>query len=252
MEIQVLGPVCLVNEGRRHAIARHQARAILALLSLTPGTPQPFERIQEELWAAAPLSNSRNAMQAAVARLRKVLAAVGGRSGKQFVRTADGGYLLDLPADVVDAHRFLGLAERGAALRHTAPATAARLLTEALGLWHGQALADVGDALAFRIEATHLDERRVTALEDLMAARLALGGSAALLGELRRLTAKHPERERFSEQLMVALYRCGRQVEALDVFHSVRRRLDAELGLAPGRGLRELYEAILVQDKVLG
>lgn len=251
MDIRILGPVCLAHEGRAHEITRHQARAVLALLSLTPGRPLSADRLLDELWPT-PSGNTRNAMQAAVARLRRTIARVTGGRGDDVVRTAGQGYLLDLPTEAVDATRFLWLADRAAGLLASAPATAAELLEQALKLWRGAALTDVGDALAFQIEAVHLEERRLTAWEDLMAARLTLGSGTDLVGELRRLHAAHPERERFVEFLMVALYRCGRQTEALTVYHAARRWLADELGLYPGQGMSRCYEAILAHDSVLG
>jgi DNA-binding SARP family transcriptional activator len=152
----------------------------------------------------------------------------------------------------VDSRRFLDLAAQGAAHVEHQPAKAVQLLEAALGLWRGPALFDVCDGMRCRIEAAQLDERRLSVREDLITAKLANGEERGIVPELRQLAAEHPERERFSEQLMLALYRDGRQTEALDVFHRARRRLASELGLEPGRALRRLYQAILVQDQVLG
>jgi DNA-binding SARP family transcriptional activator len=168
------------------------------------------------------------------------------------MRTVSGGYLLDVPKACVDGYRFLDLAERGATEVRRRPGAAIDLLEEALRLWRGPALLDVCDGPRCRLEAAHLNERRLSAREDLITAKLANGDERGVVPELNLLTAQYPERERFSEQLMIALYRNGRQTEALDVFHHTRRRLATEMGLEPGRGMRQLYEAILIQDTVLG
>lgn len=252
MEIQILGSLALAHGNDRYAVASTRVRTILALLAVSPGTPLPFDQLVDELWADRRMGNARNALQANVGRLRKLLESVTGRRGDELVRTVGSGYALEIPADSVDARRFVDLADQGATNVERHPATAVRQLEAALGLWRGPALFDVCDGMRCRIEAARLDERRLSAREDLITAKLATGEQRGIVPELRQLTAEHPERERFSEQLMLALYRDGRQTEALDVFHHARRRLASELGLEPGRALRQLYQAILVQDAVLG
>lgn len=232
-------------------VAARQVRTLLALLALSPGAPVAFDQLAEELWAGKQVANARNALQANVVRLRKLLELFTDQPGDELVRTVSSGYVLDVPAEAVDAHRFRELADRGSVLALRRPEEAIELLERALRLWHGPALFDVGDGLRFRVEAARLDERRLGAREDLIAAKLASGEDRGVVSELKQLTAEYPERERFSEQLMVALYRNGRQTEALDVFHHTRRRLASELGLEPGRAMRRLYQAILVHDQVL-
>ncbi|HEX6339705.1 AfsR/SARP family transcriptional regulator [Umezawaea sp.] len=251
MQIQILGAVALAHGDRRIGVAARQVRTLLALLALSPGTPVPFDRLVEELWAGKVMGNARNALQANVVRLRKLLEGLADRPGDELVRTLGSGYVLDVDADSIDAYRFRDLADLGSSCVTRRPAEAIDLLERALRLWRGPALFDVGDGLRFRIEAARLDERRLSAREDLIAAKLANGEDRGVVSELKQLAAEYPERERFSEQLMVALYRNGRQTEALDVFHHTRRRLAAELGLEPGHALRELYQAILVHDQVL-
>ncbi|TQM84833.1 DNA-binding SARP family transcriptional activator [Saccharothrix saharensis] len=251
MQVQILGAVALAREDRRMGVAARQVRTLLALLALSPGTPVPFDQLVEELWAGKQMGNARNALQANVVRLRKLLEQFADVPGDCLVRTVSSGYVLDLPGGAVDAHLFRDLADRGSALVPHRPGEAIDLLERALRLWHGPALFDVSDGLRFRIEAARLDERRLSAREDLIAAKLANGEDRGVVSELKQLAAEYPERERFSEQLMVALYRNGRQTEALDVFHHTRRRLASELGLEPGRAMRRLYQAILVHDQVL-
>lgn len=252
IEIQVLGSVTLVHDGQRFEVSSRRVRTVLALLALSWRTPLRFEYLMDELWADKSLGNARNALQASMVRLRRMLERVTGRPGDTLVRTVGGGYLLDVQHDAVDANRFLDLAERGARHVEREPELAIELLERALLLWRGAALSDVGDGLRCRIEAARLDERRLAAREDLITAKLTSGASRAVLPELWELTSEYPERERFSEQLMLALYRSGRQTEALDVFHHTRKRLASEMGLEPGRALRQLYQAILVHDQVLG
>ena len=252
MEIQILGSLALAHGEHRYAVASTRVRTVLALLAMSPGTPLPFDQLVDELWAEKRMGNARNALQANVGRLRKLLESITGRRGDQLVRTVGSGYALEIPPESVDARRFVDLADQGAADVERHPEQAVRLLETALGLWRGPALFDVCDGMRCRIEAARLDERRLGAREDLITAKLATGEQRGIVPELRQLAAEHPERERFSEQLMLALYRDGRQTEALDVFHTARQRLVSELGLEPGRALRRLYQAILVQDAVLG
>ncbi|MFF8290564.1 BTAD domain-containing putative transcriptional regulator [Streptomyces sp. NPDC016309] len=226
--------------------------SVLALLALAPGQPVPVDQLMDELWGDERMANAKNALQANVTRLRRLLASVAGRDGRDLVRTVGTGYVLDVPAESVDAHRFAGLADRGAALVGPDPALAVRLLEKALGMWRGSALLDVSEGFRCRSASVRLEERRLTAHEDLVTAKLAVGVERVPVPELRQLAAEHPGRERLSELLMLALYRDGRQTEALDVFHRARRRLAEDLGVEPGRSLHAVYEAILHQDDTLG
>ncbi|MCU1686666.1 MAG: Transcriptional regulator, family [Amycolatopsis sp.] len=251
MEIQILGPLSLARDGTARDVGSARVRTVLAMLSFTPGTALSANQLVDELWPDRAIGNTRNALQANVVRLRKLLESVSGVRGDILVRTTSVGYLLDVPADAVDAHRFLDLAERGARNVTREPELAVEQLESALRLWRGPALFDVAGGHRCQGEATLLDERRLAAREDLIAAKLATGGERVVVSELKQLVAEHPERERFSEQLMIALYRSGRQAEAVDVFHYARKWLDRELGLEPGRPLRQLYHSILNQDQLL-
>ncbi|MEU6115242.1 AfsR/SARP family transcriptional regulator [Streptomyces sp. NPDC047117] len=252
MEINVLGSLFLSQGTERYAVASRRAGAILTLLALQPGSPVPFDQIVDELWADRSMVNARNALQANVGRLRKLLKVITGREGDLLVRTVGTGYVLEAPAETVDAHRFGQLADTGAALVHHDPAGAVAALEAALALWRGPALLDTCDGLRCRSWAAHLEERRITAYEDLIAAKLVVDAERVSLAELRQLAAEHSGRERLSELLMLALYRDGRQAEALEVFHGARRRLADDLGLEPGRALHRAYQAILTQDDTLG
>ncbi|WNF27998.1 AfsR/SARP family transcriptional regulator [Streptomyces sp. C11-1] len=248
----MLGTLTLIQGQEQHHVVSKRVRTVLALLSLPSGTPVLFEQLMEELWGERELENMRNALQANAVRLRKILAQLTGRRGDELLRTVSGGYLLDLPPDAVDAHRFLSLAARGSARVESDPAEAVRLLEAALNLWHGPALFGMYEGPRLQLEAAHLEEQRLCAREDLVAAKLGMGEERGVIAELRQLIAQHPGRERFSEQLMLALYRNGRQTEALDVFHHTREWLVKELGLDPGRNLYRLYQSILTQEAVLG
>ncbi|WP_244178797.1 AfsR/SARP family transcriptional regulator [Streptomyces rubellomurinus] len=252
MDISILGPLLIGDDQRTVRLRAKKNRVMLTMLALNAGRVVAFDELIDELWGEAPLKNARNALQATVKRMRKSLAELGlERHDRELVRTVDNGYLLDVPEGAVDAYRFLRTAERGAGLVEHRPYEAMGTLREALAMWRGPALLDTSDGPWCRAVALRLDEQRRTAREDLIAAQLQAGEAGAVVPELKQLLAQHPERERFSEQLMIALYRCGRPSEAVDTFHRTRRWLDEELGLAPSRRLHHLYQAILVQDPSL-
>lgn len=222
------------------------------MLALRTGQVVSFDELIDELWGETPLRNARNALQANVTRMRRSLGQLGLDASEQgVIRTVGSGYLLSMPTDGLDANRFLQQAKEGHNLIRRQPEKAVKLLQGALAMWHGPALVDVGDSPRCRAAALRLDEQRRLAHEDLIAAQLVAGEADAVVPELRQLHAEYPERERFSQQLMLALYRTGRQSEAIDIFHSTRRRLDEELGLLPGHELYRLYQAILTQDASL-
>jgi SARP family transcriptional regulator, regulator of embCAB operon len=253
MRINLLGTLSLIDRnGKKLNIGSRKLRTLVALLALSPRTPVPIDDLVDELWGQIPISNARNALQAHVARLRKLVETVSGRPGDDLIRTSSGGYILEIPPADVDAHRFVELADDGAEIVEERPDEAADLLQRALRLWRGPALVDVPDGMRCQSGAGHLEERRLAAREDLVATRLATGRERDVVPELRQLVAEHPERERLSEQLMLALYRTGRQTEALNVFHYLRNWLDDELGLQPNPAIRGLHQAILSQDAVLG
>ncbi|MEU3448176.1 AfsR/SARP family transcriptional regulator [Streptomyces thermolilacinus] len=252
VEINLLGPLYLKRGREQYTMVSKRASVVLTLLALSPGTPVLFDQIVDELWADRSMANARNALQANVGRLRKFLKMVTGLDGESLVRTVGSGYVLDIPPHAVDAHRFVELADTGAGLARHNPVEAVARLEEALMLWRGPALLDTCDGLRCRVQAACLEERRITAYEDLTAVRLRIDAERVPLAELRQLALENSGRERLSELLMLALYRDGRQAEALEVFHGARRRLADDLGLEPGRGLHRAYQAILTQDDVLG
>lgn len=251
MEIGVLGAVSITLNGESRRIRAGKPRTILATLALEAGSAVSYGDLAEELWDGNPPDgNVRNALQAHAARLRKVVDQEGGSTGT-VLRAVNNGYLLDIPRRSVDSNRFLALANEGSAAVSSSPERAVELLEEALRLWHGPALLDAGEGLRCRAAAALLEDRRLTVHGDLIAARLTTGDERRAVAELRQLVAQHPTRERFCDQLMLALYRCGRQGDALDVFHQTRQRLDEELGLEPGVQLQRRHIEILAHDPAL-
>jgi YVTN family beta-propeller protein len=214
-------------------------------LLLHRGAVVSADRIADEIWGDRPPGTAIKTVQVYVSRLRKAL-------GEGLLVTRGGGYVLEVEAEQVDADRFERLAAEGReALERGEPAIAARTLTEALELCRGPPLADFLYEPFAQNEIGRLEELRLVTLEDRIDADLALGRHAALVGELEALVAEHPTRERLRGQLMLALYRSGRQSEALESYQDARRTLDAELGLEPSPELRQLEQEILDQDPAI-
>ena len=251
MQIGVLGSLVICGDISRESVSSRKLKVILGTLSICAGNPISSDQLAEELWGNRPLGNTRNALQAGVLRLRKLIEMCSSLRGGDVVQTVAGGYRLDLPAGGVDAQRFRELAARGSRELPTRPEFAVELLQEALGLWRGPALFDI-DGPRCRTEAAALEEVRLRAQEDLISGKLTLGAQRDVVPELRQLTIAHPDRERFCEQLMIALYREGRQSEALRIFLQTRKRLVSELGVEPSPPLRELYQKILSHDSLAG
>ncbi|TDD80534.1 AfsR/SARP family transcriptional regulator [Actinomadura rubrisoli] len=225
---------------------------MIATLALEAGRTVSHDELTEELWPGELLGNPRNALQAHATRIRRMFGRSAGRSRPPLLlRAVYNGYVLDVPRERVDGNRFLNLTARASAVLSSAPERALELLQSGLALWHGPALLDTRTGQRCRGAAALLEERRLSAWEDLVSARLFLGDERQAVAELQRLVATHPTRERLCELLMFALYRAGRQAEALERFHETRRRLDEELGVQPGRQLQRLYGEILSQDRAL-
>jgi predicted ATPase/DNA-binding SARP family transcriptional activator len=242
MEIRVLGPVEVVVEGQLRPLSGGGERELLALLALSARRVVAVPALIDALWGEDLPGNPANALQVRVSKLRRALGAAG--IDGTLVVTRPPGYLLDIDPHGVDAMRFTHLVQQA---RGTDPAAAARLYREALSLWRGAALAEFADAGWAAPEAARLTELQLAAREEVIDLELAAGRHTDVLGELEALTAAHPLRERLHARLMLALYRAGRQADALAAYRRARDLLDAELGLAPGAELRELQEAILQQ-----
>ncbi|MFE7778558.1 BTAD domain-containing putative transcriptional regulator [Streptomyces sp. NPDC057445] len=251
-EFRLLGPVG-IHDGRSGAgvvPSGPKQRALLAALVTHAGELLCAGRLTEELWGARPPSNAPNALQAHVARLRRLLPGPGTHRapGHEWISTLPTGYRLTLGRATTDVQRFEQLSAQGRAAVPSDPAHAVELLRRALSLWRGPALQDSRYGPLCTAEADRLEEKRLTTLETLYEASLSCAQHGEITGDLERLTADHPLRERFYDLLMVALYRSGRQAEALGVYERARRRLGDALGIEPGPVLRGRMEAILNQS----
>lgn len=245
MELRILGPFEVIDDdGRVVDVGGARPQALLVALALAGGHPVPADQLLDQLWPDADFP-ARNRLQVHVSRLRKVL-------GGECIVTRAGGYALEVPPSALDADRFEDLAARGrAALRLQDASAATRLLRQALGLWRGAPLAEFADGEFAAAVITRLREARLAAVEDRVEAELMLGGHGELAGELEALVQAHPLRERLWGQLMVALYRSGRQGDALGAYQRARIMLSGELGVDPGPELRRLEAAVLAQDPSL-
>ena len=234
MDYSLLGPIEVRIDGRTVSVGRGKQRALLAVLALNAGRVVPVEHLIDELWGDEPPATATTALQVYISRLRKTL-------GEGAIVTREPGYLVE---GDVDVRRFDELVSSA---RRSEPPRAAELLSEALGLWRGEALCDC----ELPLEAARLEEQHVGAIEQRIEADLATGRSSELVAELESLVAEHPLREPFRAQLMLALYRAGRQAEALDSYRAARAFLLDELGIEPSPRLQQLEQAILRQDDSL-
>jgi YVTN family beta-propeller protein len=240
LEFRILGPLEVGDDDRPVALGGPRQRALLAILLLHRGEVVSSDRIIDELWGDRPPATAAKTLQGYVSHLRKAL-------GPDVLVTRGGGY--QLVPERVDADRFDALVDEA---RDDDDARRAReRLGEALALWRGEPLADLAYEPFAQGAVARLEEARLAALEDRIDADLALGRQRALVGELEALVNEHPNRERLLGQLMVALYRSGRQADALAAYRAGRRRLHEELALEPGPELRELERRILEHDPAL-
>lgn len=249
MKFRVLGSFEVVAGDRLLALGGFKQRAVLAILVLSPGRAVCADRLVEELWGGDPPRSAIGSLQAYVSNLRRVLEPDRpAREPARILRSDSAGYTLDVELDDIDAQRFERLAAEGHALvRSAQPEAAARTLREALNLWRGPALAEFRDEPFARLEAARLEELRANALDARVDADLALGGHDAVIPELQRLIADDPLRERLWARLILALYRSGRQAEALAAYRECRRSLAETLGIEPNPALRQLERDVLQQ-----
>jgi predicted ATPase/DNA-binding SARP family transcriptional activator len=245
MEIRLLGPVEVLVDGAPRTIPGAGERELLALLALSAGRVVAAAALIDALWGEELPANPDNALQVRVSKLRRALTALG--LPPSALATRRPGYVLDVPPAAVDALRFAGLVDAARATSRGDPAAAAARYREALALPQGAPLSEFGDAQWAAPEATRLTELQLAAREELIGLELADGRHADVLHDLEALTARYPLRERLHANFMLALYRSGRQADALAAYQRARDVLDAELGLQPGAELRELHQAILQQ-----
>jgi DNA-binding SARP family transcriptional activator len=252
MELRVLGPIEVRHDGSAMSVRGSKPRQLLALLTIRPNRPVSADQLVDELWEGSPPPSAATALRVHVRRLRQVLEIDRDRNEPSTrLPLSRNGYVLRVETDELDAERF----ERLVLLAREAnasgdPARAVPQLTEALDLWRGDALIDIADLSAARAEIARLDELRAVAFEELADARLTLGEHAMVVDLARSAIARYPLREQLTSTLMLALYRSGRQAEALQACADSVERL-AELGLTPSRDLRRLEGDILLQSTSL-
>ena len=245
MEFRILGPLDVRHDGSEVALGGPKPRALLAVLLLRPNEVVPTDRLIDELWGDDSPEDAAAALRVNVSRLRKVLP-------QDVLTTRPPGYAVRVEPDELDLHRFERLVDEGKGLlARGLAADAAGRLRDALELWRGPALADFVYESFAQAAIARLEEIRLAALELRIDADLALGRHDALVGELEALVAQNPLRERLRMNLMTALYRSGRQAEALDTYRTARTTFVEELGIDPSPALQELERAILRQDPVL-
>ena len=252
IEFRILGPLEVWDAERPISLGGIKQRALLAILLINANQVVATERLIELLWADEPPETASNTLQVHISQLRKLLEPDRRRGAAfQLLVSQPPGYTLRLGTDQLDSSRFERLVEEGRRAFPESLELAAKVLREALALWRGQALADVAGEQFAVAEGTRLTEVRLRALEQRIEADLALGGHADVVSELQAIVGEHPLRERFHAQLMLALYRSGRQAEASDVYQRMRKDLEEQMGMGPGPELQRLLKEILNQDASL-
>ncbi len=246
MEFRILGPLEVHGDLGAIDVRGTKRRAVLAVLLLQANEAVSAERIAVALWGEDAPAGAVKTVQVHVSRLRKAL------GDEDLLETTPAGYRLNIEPGELDAARFEQMVDEGrAALAGGRPEEAGAVLRGALALWRGPPLADLAFEPFAQVEIARLEEQQQAAIETRVEADLAAGRHAELVAELRRMVAKHPARERLAGYLMLALYRCGRQSEALEAYHQARQRLDEEAGVEPGDELSALQDAILHHDPAL-
>jgi DNA-binding SARP family transcriptional activator len=235
MEFRILGPLDVLDEGTPVPLGRGRERALLALPLTHANEVVSVDRLVDELWSSEPPKAAVNTVQYYVSRLRKIL-------GADRILTRPPGYAVRVEPGELDLERFERLLADGSG----------EAVRKALALWRGTALADFAFESFAQPTIGRLEELRLVAVEQRVDADLVAGRHAEVVAELETLVAAHPLRERLWGQLMLALYRSGRQAEALEAYQAARRVLVDELGLEPGPALQELEQAILRQEPSLG
>ena len=245
VEFRILGPLQALVDGEPASLGGRQQRAVLAILLTQANQTVPVDRLIDDVWDDSPPETAANLLQGYVSQLRKAL-------GKEAIATRGRGYAVVVPSGGLDLHSFEQRAEAGMVERSTGSAErASEELAAALALWRGPALSDLADLPGIAPIAARLDSLRLTALEHRLDADLECGREDEVAAELDALIAQHPLRERLRGLRMLALYRAGRQAEALQAYRAARETLVEELGIEPSEELRELERAILRHDPEL-
>ncbi|MFC4908377.1 AfsR/SARP family transcriptional regulator [Actinomadura gamaensis] len=256
LDLGLLGPLLMNVDGRPFAPSAPKQRQLLALLMLNLGHVVPLSHIIEELWDDEPPRTAPSAVQSYVLQLRRLMCGMPGVGSLAVagtvLQTKNGGYSLARERGRLDAEEFEDrLRQARAAARHGDPARTARLYHEALDIWRGPALIDVPAGPRLQRHITALEESRLQALEQRVEAELQVGRHHELLSELRMLVMRYPSNENLHAQFMIALFRSGRQVEALEVFTRLRAFVKSDLGIELSGRIRRLHQAILVSDPIL-
>jgi DNA-binding SARP family transcriptional activator len=241
LEFRILGPLEVWDGEKALQLGGQRQRAVLAVLAMHVGEVVPSERLITYLWGETPPRTAATALQNSISQLRKVL-------GSDVVETRTPGYVLTSEKEAVDARRFERLLDEA---RSAEAERRIQLVHEALQLWRGAPLGDFAYESFAQGEAARLEELRLGAIEERIAAELELGAAAGLVGELEAIVREHPLREAPRGQLMLALYRSGRQAEALQAYQDARRTLVDELGIEPTPALQQLHASILRQESTL-
>jgi DNA-binding SARP family transcriptional activator/tetratricopeptide (TPR) repeat protein len=244
MDFRILGPLEVATDGQALTLGAAKQQVVLAVLLLHPNEVVSPSRLVDELWGEAPPATAAKVVQGYVSGLRKIL-------GAQTIITGAGGYSVRIEPDCLDAARFESLTAEGRAFLPNDPARAVEVFRRALGLWRGPPLAGLALMSVARSETQRLVEAQLTAVEQRIEGELVLSRHPDLVQQLTKLVAENPYREQLRAHLMLALYRCGRQVEALAAFRDARQVLVRELGIEPSRELQQLQERMLAHDPAL-
>ncbi len=251
VSFRVLGPVGVVGRsGGLLSLGPPRQRALLAALLVHPSTALSVDQLTELLWDGSTPPTAATMVHGAVAGLRKALKSGYGCTAPRPLVTRDGGYAFDVRPGQLDIHEFERLLAQGRLHLDAAPGRASRLLDEALALWRGPALSGIEQTFA-RDAATRWEELRLECLEARMEAEMVLGHHVDVVAELEELVARHPFRERLCAHLIVALYRCGRQADALQASRTLRRTLASELGVEPSSEVQRLEQLLLRHSEAL-
>ncbi|MDO0924263.1 AfsR/SARP family transcriptional regulator [Streptomyces sp. TG1A-8] len=248
MDFRLLGPLEIRAGDQVSTVGGARQRTLLAILLVDSGRLLSVDQLYGELWGEAPPPTMGNSLQAHVYRLRRTLQQISHPTAGPRLLNRSSGYVLELNGATVDTNTFHQTVSRARARMYTDPVAAHALFKEALSLWQGEPFQGIAQGPRCRSIALQLKEEYLTALEDKLSLDIDIADPVRTIGELKRMSAAHPWRERIIELLMLALYRAGRQAEALETYYSTRRRLVEELGIEPSVQLRELLREILAQE----
>jgi len=253
MDISVLGPFRAAHAGVHMHLTAVKPRKVFGLLAVHADEVVSVASLVEEVWGESPPRSVQTTLQTYILQIRHLISTALGEEytglpsgAKSVLVTEPGGYRLDTHGGVIDVREFDALASAGhRALEQGDWTTASDYLGRGLALWHGRALGDVQCGVLLEVEATRLEESRMSVLHRRIEADLRLGRHHELVGELSGLAARHPLHEGLHEQLMLALYRAGRRSDALGIYHQLRSSLNRTLGLDPSPGIKSLHHAVL-------